>query len=62
MLILFSVIFKCIKKINLIELKNLYLIFFITIVLIFDFSFHILLIQIIYVILLSINIEQNQRE
>ena len=51
------IIHQCCKKIKFKNLKNLYLSFFLLIILFFDFSFHIFLIQIIYAILLSINLK-----
>ena len=57
MLMLFLIIFKCYKKIKFNNLKNLYLLFFLLIILLFDFSFHIFLIQMIYTLLLSINLK-----
>jgi len=57
MTILFLTIFECCKKIKFDNLKNLYLFFFLFIILFFDFSFHIFLIQIIYSLLLSINLK-----
>jgi len=58
MTILFLTIFECCKKIKFDNLKNLYLFFFLFIILFFDFSFHIFLIQIIYSLLLSINLKR----
>ena len=57
MLMFFLIIFKCYKKIKFNNLKNLYLLFFLLIILLFDFSFHIFLIQMIYTLLLSINLK-----
>ena len=57
MLILFLTIFKCYKIIKFNNLKNLYLLFFLLIILFFDFSFHICLIQTIYILFLSINLK-----
>jgi len=60
-LILFLNIFECSKKIKFISLKNLYLFFFLLIILLFDFSFHIFLIQLIYSLLLSINLKEYNK-
>jgi len=60
-LIFFLNIFKCYKKIKFNNLKNLYLLFFLLIILLFDFSFHIFLIQIIYTLLLSINLNEYNK-
>jgi len=57
MLMLFLTIFKCFKKIKFNNLKNFFLLFFLLIILLFDFSFHIFLIQMIYTLLLSINLK-----
>jgi hypothetical protein len=57
MLMVFLTILKCYKKIQFNNLKNLYLLFFLLIILLFDFSFHIFLIQMIYTLLLSINLK-----
>ena len=61
LLLLFLTIFKCYKKINFNNLKNLYLLFFLIIILFFDFSFHIFLIQLIYSLLLSINLKEYNK-
>ena len=51
---LFSIIlFQIFKKIEIFELKNFYLILFVVLILIFDFSLHIPLIQIILILLFS---------
>jgi len=57
MMILFLAIFEACKKIKFMSLKNLYLLFILLIILFFDFSFHIFLIQTIYILLLSINLK-----
>ena len=47
------ILFQIFKKIEILELKNLYLILFVFLILIFDFSLHIPLIQIILILLFS---------
>ena len=54
-LLLLIPIYKIFKKINLKSLKNFYLILFVILILAFDFSLHIPIIQIIIILLLSIN-------
>jgi len=58
MLIMIIFLFNCFKKISFISVKNIFLIIFLITVLLFDFSFHIFLIQLIYIILLSINLKK----
>jgi len=58
--ILFIVVFNCFKKINFKNLKNFYLSIFLIIILSFDFSFHIYLIQLIFLILFSIEISKKK--
>ena len=58
--ILFIVVFYCFKKINFKNLKNFYLSIFLIIILSFDFSFHIYLIQLIFLILFSIEISKKK--
>ena len=53
--ILFFVVFNCCKKINFKNLKNFYLSIFLITILSFDFSFHIYLIQLIFLILFSVD-------
>jgi len=48
------IFFQIFKKIEIFELKNLYLFLFVLLILIFDFSFHIPLIQVLFVIIISI--------
>ena len=48
------ILFQIFNKIEIFELKNLYLILFVVLILIFDFSLHIPLIQIILILLFSI--------
>jgi len=59
--ILFFVIFNCCKKINFKNLKNFYLLIFLITILSFDFSFHIYLIQLIFLILFSIDIGKKKK-
>jgi len=59
--ILFFVIFNCCKKINFKNLKNFYLLIFLITILSFDFSFHIYLIQLIFLILFSIDISKKKK-
>ena len=47
------ILFQIFKKIEILEVKNLYLILFVFLILIFDFSLHIPLIQIILILLFS---------
>ena len=54
-LLLLIPIYKIFKKIKLNNIKNFYLIIFVILILAFDFSLHILIIQIIIVLLFSIN-------
>ena len=58
--ILFFVVFNCCKKINFKNLKNFYLLIFLITILSFDFSFHIYLIQLIFLILFSIEISKKK--
>ena len=58
--ILFFVVFNCCKKINFKNLKNFYLSIFLITILSFDFSFHIYLIQLIFLILFSIEISKKK--
>jgi len=48
------IFFQIFKKIEIFELKNLYLFLFVLLILIFDFSLHIPLIQVLFVIIISI--------
>ena len=59
--ILFFVVFNCCKKINFKNLKNFYLSIFLITILSFDFSFHIYLIQLIFLILFSIEISKKKK-
>ena len=59
--ILFFVVFNCRKKINFKNLKNFYLSIFLITILSFDFSFHIYLIQLIFLILFSIEISKKKK-
>ena len=59
--ILFFVVFNCCKKINFKNLKNFYLSIFLITILSFDFSFHIYLIQLIFLILFSIDISKKKK-
>ena len=59
--ILFFVVFNCCKKINFKNLKNFYLLIFLITILSFDFSFHIYLIQLIFLILFSIEISKKKK-
>src|SRR6056300_1691276 len=59
--ILFFVVFNCCKKINFKNLKNFYLLIFLITILSFDFSFHIFLIQLIFLILFSIDIGKKKK-
>jgi len=54
-LLLLIPIYKIFKKINLKNIKNFYLIVFVILILAFDFSLHIPIIQIIVILLFSIN-------
>ena len=47
------IVFQIFKKIEIFEIKNLYLLLFVLLILIFDFSLHIPLIQIILILLFS---------
>lgn len=58
--ILFFVVFNCCKKINFKNLKNFYLLIFLITILSFDFSFHIYLIQLIFLLLFSIDISKKK--
>jgi len=58
MLIISIFLFNCFKKISFINVKNIFLVFFLLTILLFDFSFHIFLIQLIFIILLSINLKK----
>jgi len=58
-LILLIPIYKIFKKIKLKSIKNFYLSIFFILILAFDFSFHIFLIQLIFLILVSIDIKKN---
>ena len=58
MLIISIFLFNCFKKISFINVKNIFLLFFLLTLLLFDFSFHIFLIQLIFIILLSINLNK----
>ena len=58
--ILFFVVFNCCKKINFKNLKNFYLSIFLITILSFDFSFHIYLIQLIFLLLFSIDISKKK--
>ena len=58
-LILLISIYKIFKKIKLKSIKNFYLSIFFILILAFDFSFHIFLIQLIFLILVSIDIKKN---
>ena len=53
-LILLSLLFSCIKK-NFFSFKNILLLYLLLFILIFDFSFHIPLIQLLFILLLSMN-------
>ena len=59
--ILFFVVFNCCKKINFKNLKNFYLSIFLITILSFDFSYHIYLIQLIFLILFSIEISKKKK-
>ena len=59
--LLFFVVFNCCKKINFKNLKNFYLSIFLITILSFDFSFHIYLIQLIFLILFSIEISKKKK-
>ena len=59
--ILFFVVLNCCKKINFKNLKNFYLSIFLITILSFDFSFHIYLIQLIFLILFSIEISKKKK-
>jgi len=52
--LLLSIFFQILKKIEIIQLQNLYLFLFVFLILIFDFSLHIPIIQILLVLLFSI--------
>jgi hypothetical protein len=52
--LLLAIFFQILKKIEIIQLKNLYLFLFVFLILIFDFSLHIPIIQILLVLLFSI--------
>ena len=58
--ILFYLSLKVLKKINLSETKNIFLSIYLIILFIFDFSFHIFLIQLIFCLLMSFDIKKNQ--
>ena len=53
--ILFLVLFMCYKKVKLKNLKSFYLLIYLLIILFFDFSLHIYLIQLIFLILFSVD-------
>ena len=57
MLLLLFIVFNCFTKIKFNNLKNLYLLYFLLLILFFDFSFHIFLIQVTFLIMLSINLK-----
>ena len=52
--LLLFIFFQILKKIEIFELKNLYLFLFVFFILIFDFSLHIPLIQVLFIIIMSI--------
>ena len=58
--ILCYLLLKILKKINLKTTKNIFLIIYLITLLIFDFSFHIFLIQLIFILLISLNIKKTQ--
>ena len=58
--ILCYLLLKLLKKINLKITKNIFLIIYLITLLIFDFSFHIFLIQLIFILLISLNIKKTQ--
>jgi len=58
--ILCYLLLKLLKKINLKTTKNIFLIIYFITLLIFDFSFHIFLIQLIFILLISLNIKKTQ--
>jgi O-antigen ligase len=58
--ILCYLLLKLLKKINLKTTKNIFLIIYLITLLIFDFSFHIYLIQLIFILLISLNIKKTQ--
>ena len=57
-LIISYCLFYCFKKITFTNNKNIFLIFFLVFILLFDFSFHVFIIQLIFIILLSIDLEK----
>src|SRR6056300_4347 len=57
--ILCYLLLKLLKKINLKTTKNIFLIIYLITLLIFDFSFHIFLIQLIFILLISLNIKKT---
>jgi O-antigen ligase len=57
-LILLSLLFSCIKK-NFFSFKNILLLYLLLFILIFDFSFHIPLIQLLFILLLSMNYNKS---
>jgi O-antigen ligase len=57
-LIISYCLFYCFKKITFTNNKNIFLIFFLVFILLFDFSFHIFIIQLIFIILLSIDLKK----
>ena len=59
-IILCSLLIKILKKINLKITKNFYLTIYLITLLTFDFSFHIFLIQLIFILLISFNIKKIQ--
>ena len=58
-LILLSILFSCIKK-NFFSFKNFLLLYLLFFILIFDFSLHIPIIQLLFVLLISINYKKNE--
>jgi len=58
--ILFYLSLKVLKKINLSETKNIFLSIYLIILFIFDFSFHIFLIQLIFILLISFHKKKSK--
>ena len=58
-LILLSILFSCLKK-NFHSFKNFLLLYLLLFILIFDFSLHIPIIQLLFVLLISINYKKNE--
>jgi len=59
-LILFSSLFSCVKK-NFFSFKNFLLLYLLFFILIFDFSLHIPIIQVLFVLLISVNYRKSKK-